>query len=52
MRVDLFLRNSGIVPRRSQAQKLCKGGLVKVEGQPAKASTPVEVGRDDDHRTN
>ncbi len=45
MRIDLFLRNSGIIPRRSQAQKACQGGLVKIDGQSAKASSAVEVGQ-------
>jgi ribosomal 50S subunit-recycling heat shock protein len=43
MRIDLFLRNSGIVPRRTLAQKMCDGGLVKIEGRTAKPASPVEV---------
>lgn len=46
MRIDLFLRNSGIVPRRSQAQKACQGGLVKIDGRTAKPSSAVEVGQE------
>ncbi|HEY3396512.1 MAG TPA: RNA-binding S4 domain-containing protein [Armatimonadota bacterium] len=46
MRVDLFLRNSGIIPRRTQAQKACDGGLIKINGKSAKPSSPVEVGQE------
>ena len=46
MRVDLFLRNSGIVPRRTLAQKMCDGGLVKIDGKTAKPASPVEVGQE------
>ncbi len=46
MRIDLFLRNSGIVPRRTLAQKLCDGGLVKIEGRTVKPASPVEVGQE------
>jgi ribosomal 50S subunit-recycling heat shock protein len=46
VRLDLFLRNSGIVPRRSQAQKVCKGGLVEIDGRTAKASSSVEIGQE------
>ena len=46
MRIDLFLRNAGIVPRRTLAQKACRGGLVKIEGRTAKAASPVEVGQE------
>lgn len=45
MRVDVFLRNSGRVPRRTQAKRACEGGLVEVNGQVVKPSTPVEVGQ-------
>jgi ribosomal 50S subunit-recycling heat shock protein len=46
MRIDVFLRNSGIVPRRTLAQKMCDGGLVKIDGRTAKAASPVEVGQE------
>jgi ribosomal 50S subunit-recycling heat shock protein len=46
MRIDLFLRNSGIVPRRTLAQKACHGGLVKVDGHAVKPSSEVEVGQE------
>ncbi len=46
MRVDVFLRNSGCIPRRTQAKRACDEGLVEVEGQPAKPSTEVAVGQE------
>ena len=46
MRIDLFLRNSGIVPRRTLAQKACNGGLVKIDGRTAKPSSEVAAGQE------
>lgn len=45
MRLDMFLRNSGIIPRRSRAQEACQEGLVSVDGQVAKPATAVCVGQ-------
>ncbi len=39
----MFLRNSGLVPRRTLAQKMCDGGLVKIDGKTVKPASPVEV---------
>ena len=44
MRLDLFLKISRLVPRRSLAQKLCEAGIVKVGGAVAKASKEVKIG--------
>lgn len=46
MRIDVFLRNSGRIPRRTQAKRACDEGLVEVDGQPAKPGTEVEVGQE------
>ena len=46
MRIDMFLRNSGLVPRRTLAQKLCDGGLVKIDGKTAKPASAIEVGQE------
>lgn len=43
MRIDAFLRNSGRIPHRTHAKQACEQGLVEVDGQPAKPSTPVKV---------
>ena len=44
MRLDLFLKTSRLVPRRSLAQEFCDKALVKVNGVSAKPSKEVKVG--------
>ena len=44
MRLDLFLKTSRLVPRRSLAQELCDAGLVKVNDAPAKSSKEIKEG--------
>ena len=44
MRLDLFLKISRLVPRRTLAQKFCDAGLVDVNGSAAKASKEVKPG--------
>jgi len=44
MRLDLFLKASRLVMRRTVAQVLCDAGVVSVNGAPAKSSRPVKVG--------
>ena len=44
MRLDLFLKASRLVARRSAAQALCEAGLVLVNGAAAKSSRAVRVG--------
>lgn len=44
MRLDLFLKISRLVPRRSLAQEFCDAGLISVNGSPAKSSKEVKVG--------
>lgn len=44
MRVDKYMRNSGIIPRRTRAQEACDEGLVKVNGKVAKPAEDVEPG--------
>ncbi len=44
MRLDSFLRNSGLVPRRPVAKRVCDSGAVTVDGKPAKPSSEVTVG--------
>lgn len=43
MRLDLFLKSSRIILRRSLAQEFCNAGLVKVNGLAAKSSREVKV---------
>ncbi len=44
MRLDVFLKTSRLIPRRSLAQKFCSSGLIMVDGIPAKASKEVKSG--------
>lgn len=44
MRLDKFLKYSGIVRRRGLAKRICDEGLVQIEGRAAKPSTRVSVG--------
>jgi ribosomal 50S subunit-recycling heat shock protein len=44
MRLDLFLKHSRLVVRRTVAQQLCEAGAVKVNDAPAKSSREVRVG--------
>jgi ribosomal 50S subunit-recycling heat shock protein len=44
MRLDLFLKVSRLIPRRSLAQEFCDAGLIKVNGLTAKSSKEVKPG--------
>ena len=44
MRLDLFLKQSRLVPRRTLAQEMCEAGAVKVNGAAAKSSREVRAG--------
>ena len=43
-RVDRWLWAVRLAKTRSEATALCKGGHVRIDGRPAKASTTVKVG--------
>jgi len=43
MRLDLFLKISRLIPRRSLAQEFCDAGLISVNGIVAKPSKEVKV---------
>jgi len=43
-RLDLFLKQSRIIPRRTLAREACDQGGIRVNGQLSKASRPVKVG--------
>ncbi|MBC7288590.1 MAG: RNA-binding S4 domain-containing protein [Armatimonadetes bacterium] len=43
--MDVFLRNVGIVPRRSLAQEACRRGLIEIDSKPAKPSAQVRSGQ-------
>ena len=44
MRLDLFLKASRLVLRRSLAQEMCEAGVVLVNGMRAKSSRAVSIG--------
>jgi len=44
MRLDLFLKTSRLVLRRSLAQEFCDAGLIKINGVTAKSSKEVKIG--------
>ncbi len=44
MRLDLFLKASRLIPRRSLAQKFCDANLVKINDIEAKSSRDVKTG--------
>ena len=44
MRLDLYLKLSRLVPRRTGAKELCDAGDVRVNGQPAKAGREMHPG--------
>jgi ribosomal 50S subunit-recycling heat shock protein len=46
MRLDLFLRASRLVLRRTVAQELCEAGAVTVNGATARASRAVREGEE------
>lgn len=43
MRLDLFLKTSRLILRRSLAQKFCDANKVKVNGQTAKSSKEIKA---------
>ena len=44
MRLDIFLKNSGLIKQRSEAKRACDAKRVQIGGQPAKASHVVLIG--------
>jgi len=44
MRLDLFLKTSRLIPRRSLAQQACGAGAVSVNGQVSKGGKSIKVG--------
>ncbi|MDQ3131578.1 MAG: RNA-binding S4 domain-containing protein [Acidobacteriota bacterium] len=44
MRLDLFLKTSRLIVRRSLAQEFCDAGLIKVNGLTAKSSKEIKAG--------
>jgi ribosomal 50S subunit-recycling heat shock protein len=44
MRLDKFLKYSGIIKRREVAKRVCEEGLAELNGRTAKPSTRVSAG--------
>ena len=44
MRLDLFLKVSRLIQRRTLAQEFCDAGLVEVNGTPAKSGKEIKAG--------
>jgi len=44
LRIDVFLKQSRLAPRRAAAQALCEAGAVTLNGVPAKSSREVRAG--------
>ncbi|HKS40379.1 MAG TPA: RNA-binding S4 domain-containing protein [Blastocatellia bacterium] len=44
MRLDIFLKLSRLVPRRTLAQQMCEAGAVRLNGSPAKSAREVRAG--------
>ena len=44
MRLDIFLKLSRLVPRRTLAQQMCEAGAVKLNGAQAKSAREVRAG--------
>jgi ribosomal 50S subunit-recycling heat shock protein len=44
MRLDIFLKLSRLVPRRTLAQEMCDAGAVRLNGTPAKSAREVRAG--------
>ncbi len=44
MRLDIYLKLSRLVPRRTLAQQMCEAGAVRLNGARAKSARDVHVG--------
>jgi ribosomal 50S subunit-recycling heat shock protein len=44
MRLDAFMRATGIITRRTLGKRACDEGLIEVNGRPARPSAEVRVG--------
>lgn len=44
MRLDAYLKATGLIKRRSLAREFCEAGAVRVNGQPAKAGKDLRLG--------
>ncbi|MFH1313242.1 MAG: S4 domain-containing protein [Candidatus Eisenbacteria bacterium] len=45
MRLDIFLKRTGLIKQRSLAKEICDRGSVGVDGRKAKAGKEIDCGR-------
>ena len=45
MRLDIYLKRTGLIKQRSLAKDVCDQGLVRVDGRTAKAGKEIMPGR-------
>ena len=45
MRIDLYLKQCGLLKQRSIAKRACEGGIVRLNGQRVKPGKEVTVGQ-------
>jgi ribosomal 50S subunit-recycling heat shock protein len=45
MRLDIYLKNTGLIKQRSEAKKACQAGRVRIGAQSARASQAVRPGQ-------
>ena len=45
MRLDVFLKRTGLIKQRSLAKEICDRGSVRVDGRKAKAGKEIDRGR-------
>ena len=45
MRLDVFLKRTGLIKQRSLAREICDEGHVRVDGRRAKAGKEIDCGR-------
>jgi ribosomal 50S subunit-recycling heat shock protein len=45
LRLDIFLKRTGLIKQRSLAKEICDRGSVSVDGRKAKAGKEIDCGR-------
>jgi ribosomal 50S subunit-recycling heat shock protein len=45
LRLDIFLKRTGVIKQRSLAKEICDKGSVSVDGRKAKAGKEIDCGR-------
>jgi ribosomal 50S subunit-recycling heat shock protein len=45
LRLDVFLKRTGVIKQRSLAKEICDRGFVRVDGRKARAGRQIDCGR-------